>query len=114
MVTSAPRRLEMATVHIDLPQDKIVKFCARWKVTELALFGSVLRDDFRPDSDVDVLVRFGPDASWGLFEFMQMEEELAKTLGRPVDLVARAAVEESRNWIRRKQILDESHIVFAA
>ena len=114
MVTSAPIGPEMATIHIDLPQEKILEFCARWKVTELALFGSVLRDDFRPDSDVDVLVRFDPDAGWGLFEFMQMEEELAKTLGRPVDLVARAAVEASRNWIRRKQILDESHVVFAA
>jgi predicted nucleotidyltransferase len=104
----------MATIQIDLPQEKILEFCAKWKVTELALFGSVLRDDFRPESDVDVLVRFDPHASWGLFEFMQMEEELAKTLGRPVDLVARAAVEESRNWIRRKQILGESHVVFAA
>ena len=114
MVTSAPRGSEMATIHIDLPRDKILAFCAGWKVTELALFGSVLRDDFRSDSDVDVLVRFEPGAGWGLFEFMQMEEELAKTLGRPVDLVARAAVEESRNWIRRKQILDESTVVFAA
>jgi predicted nucleotidyltransferase len=104
----------MATVHIDLPREKILEICAKWKISELALFGSVLRDDFRPESDVDVLVRFDPGADWGLFEFMQIEEELAAALGRPVDLVARAAVEESRNWIRRKQILDESHVVFAA
>ncbi len=54
---------------IAIPQDKIADFCRRWKITEFALFGSVLRDDFRPDSDVDVLVTFAPDARWGLFPF---------------------------------------------
>jgi len=49
-----------------VPIDRIAEFCRRWKITELALFGSVLRDDFRPDSDVDVLVTFAPDAPWSL------------------------------------------------
>ena len=63
-------------VRIPIDQEKIAEFCQRWKITEFALFGSVLRDDFRPDSDVDVLVTFAPDAEWSLFDDVDMEEEL--------------------------------------
>jgi predicted nucleotidyltransferase len=70
------------------------------------LFGSVLRDDFRPDSDVDVLVTFAPEAEWSLFDHVTMEEELSSILGHKVDLVSRRAIERSRNWIRRKAILE--------
>jgi len=85
--------------------EKIAGFCQRWKITELSFFGSVLRDNFRPDSDVDILVTFAPDANWSLFDHVHMEEELSNMLGRKVDLVTRRAIERSANWIRRKAIL---------
>ncbi|MFB3132666.1 MAG: nucleotidyltransferase family protein, partial [Rhodothermales bacterium] len=71
--------------HLNVPQDEIDSFCQRWRVVELAVFGSVLREDFRPDSDVDVLVSFGPDARWSLFDFVTMQDELEALFGRPVD-----------------------------
>ncbi len=91
-------------LHLD--RERIADFCRRWKIRELSLFGSVLRDDFRPDSDVDVLVTFEDDARVGLFAHVQMEEELASIVGRKVDLVSRRAIERSENWIRRRAILD--------
>lgn len=88
-----------------LPKEQIAEFCARWKITEFALFGSILRDDFRPDSDVDVLVTFAPDAQWGLFKVVEMQQELESILDRDVDLIERKAIELSHNWLRRKEIL---------
>jgi predicted nucleotidyltransferase len=99
---------------IPIPREKIAEFCDRWKITELALFGSVLRDDFRPDSDVDVLVTFAPEAEWSLFDHMTMEEELSSILDRKVDLVSRRAIERSRNWIRRKAILEAAEPFYVA
>ena len=61
---------------IEIPKEKIADFCRKWKIVELSLFGSVLRDDFRPNSDVDLLVTFSPDAEWSLLDHMAMEEEL--------------------------------------
>jgi uncharacterized protein len=99
---------------ITLDQEKIVEFCQRWKITEFALFGSVLRDDFRPDSDVDVLATFASDADWSLFDHIDMQEELSHLLGRKVDLVSRRAIERSDNWIRRKGILNTAEQVYVA
>ena len=99
---------------IDLPMDKIADFCKRWKIRELALFGSVLRDDFRPDSDIDVLVTFEPDVRIGLFAFARIQRELADLLSRPVDLSTRESVEESPNAMRRKDILDSARTIYAA
>ena len=99
---------------IDIPRDQIADFCRRWKIAELALFGSVLRDDFRPDSDVDVLVTFATDAQWSLFDHVDMEDELKEILGRPVDLVNRRGIERSRNPFRRKAILESAQVVHAA
>ncbi len=101
-------------LRIDLPHDDIDAFCMRWKITELSLFGSVLRNDFRPDSDVDVLVRFAPDAGVSLYDLGRMERELEMILGRSVDLVSREAVEQSRNYLRRKAILGAAEIVYAS
>lgn len=95
-------------------KERIAAFCDRWQVAELALFGSVLRDDFRPDSDVDVLVTFKPQAELTLFDLVQMQQELEDIFGRAVDLVDRAAVEQSRNYIRRKAILRSLEIIHAA
>jgi hypothetical protein len=109
------------TLPIQLPQpvrdaiaSHIPEFCQRWKIEELYLFGSVLRDDFRPDSDIDVMVRFKVDAAWGLLEFVQMKHELETLLGREVDLVTKTSIEQSSNWIRRKEILDTAQVVYVA
>ena len=99
---------------IQLDADKIAEFCKRWKITEFALFGSILREDFRPDSDIDVLVRFAPGAGWSLFDHVSMQDELAEHFGRPVDLVSKKGVEQSLNYIRRKAILESAVVVYAA
>lgn len=88
--------------------DEIGPVCRKYRVRRLALFGSVLRGDFRPDSDVDLLVEFRPDAEPGLFEVVRMQDDLENLLGRKVDLVERAAVEASRNYLRRKAILESA------
>lgn len=100
--------------NISIERDRIEAFCRRWQVAELALFGSVLREDFRPDSDVDVLVRFLPEASHSLLDLVRMQEELEGILGRKVDPVEKSAIERSRNYIRRKAILSSLETVYAA
>ena len=102
------------TAHIAIPQDQIREFCQHWQITELALFGSVLRDDFRPDSDVDVLVRFEKGSRHTLFDLSRMQDELTRLFGRQADLVERTAVETSRNYIRRKAILESAEVLYAA
>lgn len=106
----------MATVrpHIRFENEKVADFCRRWRITELAFFGSVLRDDFGPESDVDVLVTFDPDARWTLFHVVDMQAELETIFGRDVDIVERRAVEKSRNYIRRKSILESTAAVYVA
>ena len=102
----------MTNVVID--RQRLEAFCQRWKIAELALFGSVLRDDFAAESDVDVLALFLPEATHGLFDLVRMQEELKEILGREVDLVERSAVEKSRNYIRRKSILDSAETIYEA
>ena len=104
----------MRGLHIDLPKEKIEAFCRKWKVIELCVFGSALRDDFQPDSDPDLLVAFAEDANRGLLEHVEMEEELSAVLGRKVDLVSRRAIEASENYIRRRHILNSAERVYAA
>lgn len=98
---------------IIIPRDQIAAFCQRWKISELGLFGSVLRDDFNADSDVDVLATFAPDARWSLFDLVQMEHELSTIFQRKVDLISRRAIEQSRNWLRRDTILNTVETVYA-
>lgn len=90
---------------------RITDFCRRWSVTELALFGSVVRDDFRPDSDVDVLVTFEPEAPWSLWDLSAMRQELAEIFGRDVDLVEKKGL---RNPFRRHAILSSQRLIYAA
>ncbi len=99
---------------IELPMQQIQEFCDRWQITEFALFGSVLRDDFRPDSDIDVLVTFAPTAKRGLSETLQMKDELQALLGRKVDFIVKAALDRSDNWLRRKNILESAQVIYAA
>ena len=96
---------------MEIPGDKISSFCRQWKVRELSLFGSALRDDFRPDSDVDILVSFFEDARWSLFDLINMADELGSVFGRPVDLVEKEAL---RNPFRRESILSTRKIIYAA
>ena len=98
--------------HLALPRHAIEAFCQRWKITELSLFGSVLRDDFRPDSDVDVLVSFDPESRWSLLDLARIQCELETILGRNVDLVTRSSVENSHNWIRREAILSTAQRIY--
>lgn len=101
----------MANPQLTVPPDRIAHFCRRWNVTELSFFGSVMREDFRPDSDVDVLVTFAPGADWSLLDLVTMQEELVTLLGRPVDLVEEAAL---RNPYRRSAIRRSKHVLYAA
>jgi predicted nucleotidyltransferase len=100
--------------NINLPQNQLAEFCRRWLISELAFFGSVLRDDFQSDSDLDVLVNFEPDANWSLLDHSKMEQELAELLGRQIDLFSKRAVERSHNWIRRQEILNTAEVVYAS
>lgn len=100
--------------HIDIPSDRIAAFCRRWQVTHLALFGSVLRDDFGPNSDVDVLIDFGEGARHSLFDLTDMELELREIFGREVDLVSRRGVEASRNYLRRNSILQSAQVIYGS
>ncbi len=99
---------------IELDSQAMRDFCARWKLTELSVFGSILRDDFRPDSDVDILVDFGADAEWSLFDVMEMREELCNILGREVDLIDRVGLESSQNRYLKKEIFSTLEQVIAS
>jgi predicted nucleotidyltransferase len=102
-----------AAARLAIDPDDVSGYCRRWKITGLAIFGSVLRPDFRPDSDIDVLVTFANDAEWSLIDHVEMELELAGIVGRKVDLVSRRALERSDNWIRRDAILQTAESLFA-
>jgi predicted nucleotidyltransferase len=95
-------------MHIN--KERIAQFCRRWKVAELSLFGSVLRENFSPNSDIDVLVSFEPDIPWSLFDWLDMKEELSRILGREVDLVETSGL---RNPFRRQEILNNREIIYA-
>ena len=94
-----------------IPRKKIAAFCEHWGVTEFSLFGSVLRDDFRPKSDIDVMLVIKPDAPIGLFELAEMKVELQELFKRPVDLVEKDGL---RNPYRRKEILRTAQVIYAA
>ncbi len=96
---------------ITIDRARIEEFCHKWRVKELAIFGSALREDFGPESDVDVLVVFQEDAEWDLFDHMHAEEELQQLFGRKVDLVEK---ETLRNPFRRHHILANHEVIYAA
>jgi predicted nucleotidyltransferase len=104
----------MSQIRLTIDHEQLRAFCARWQVVELALFGSVLRDDFGPDSDVDVMVRFAPNAPWSLTSWLAMQHELEVIFQRNVDLVERAAIEHSDNRFRKREILATAVLVDVA
>lgn len=97
--------------HVEVPGERLAELCRRWGIAELALFGSVLREDFGPESDVDLLVVFAPDAPRGLEAREAMEAELSALFGRRVEVVEKSAV---RNPFRRHEILRTHRVVYAA
>lgn len=98
---------------LGITPEQLAGFCDRWQVAELAVFGSILRDDFHAGSDIDVLVSYQPTAQRGLFEKMHMKEELEALCDRPVDLISKRAIECSQNWIRRKNILESAEVIYS-
>ena len=100
----------MVSRNVDIPRSEIETFCRKWKIRELSLFGSVLREDFRPDSDIDVLVSFEPNDPWDLFHLVEMRDELIALFGRDVDLVEKEGL---RNPFRRRTILDTREVIYA-
>jgi predicted nucleotidyltransferase len=97
-----------------LDRNRIAGYCRQWKIAEFSLFGSVLREDFSAESDVDVLVTFSGDAQWSLFDHIDMQDELGVLLGRKVDLVTRRAVERSKNRTLRNAILESAEPFYVA
>ncbi len=99
---------------LGVTDEQIAAYCRKWAIVRFELFGSALRDDFRPESDIDVLVTFEPRANWTFRDDLTMEVELVLLFGRPVDLVERQLVEKSPNWVRRRHILESARPVYAA
>ena len=99
---------------ISIPRTEIAAFCQRWNVVEFALFGSVLRDDFAPDSDIDVLLTFAPGQVYTFMDLTAIEAELRAIFGRRVDVVDKDAVRASPNYIRRRAILSAAEVIYAA
>jgi predicted nucleotidyltransferase len=95
-----------------ISEEQIVAFCRKWGIRELAVFGSVLRPDFGPESDIDFLVTFreGRKPEWP--RFLDMQEELSALVGRPADIVDRRNVERSENYIKRKHILQSAQVLY--
>jgi uncharacterized protein len=99
---------------ISLPIEKLQLFCQHWQIQELAVFGSVLREDFQLNkSDVDFLAVFERSSHWSLLDRVRMESELEVMLARPVDLLDREEVEQSPNWLRRQSILESAKVIYA-
>lgn len=103
---------ETVRLRLGLAEGELAAFCQRWRIVELSLFGSALREDFQLDSDIDLLATFAPEAGWSLIDHVAMEQELAALLGRKADVLTRRSVEASRNWLLRKNILASAEVIY--
>ena len=97
---------------LNIQPTQLEKVCQQWQIVEMSLFGSVLRDDFNAKSDIDILVSFADDAKVTFFDLELIEEQLSKLFNRPVDVVTKRAIEQSHNWIRQKNILENSRVIY--
>ncbi|MFZ1398778.1 MAG: nucleotidyltransferase domain-containing protein [Candidatus Promineifilaceae bacterium] len=104
----------MNKLQLDVSASEIAAFCQKWRIQEFALSSSAVREDFHPNSDIDILVTFKPEAQWTLFGHVDMQDELKKLFGREVDLVSRKGIERSQNHIRRQEIIDSARVMYAA
>jgi len=98
--------------NISIPMDKIDQFCQKWSIVELSLFGSVIRDDFRPDSDIDILVKFADHAKITLFDLTDIKDELTKIFARKIDLISKKGIEASRNYLRKTRIINSAKVIY--
>ncbi len=112
--TMPAKTLKEPPQNFPLTQKEVVKFCQKWQVTEFALFGSILSDDFTANSDVDVLITFAPQSRRSLFDLVQMRTELKQLLGRKVDVLTRKSVEQSHNWLRKQNILNSARVIYVS
>ena len=103
--------MALSTAKRKIPKERLSEFCRKWKITELGIFGSFLRDDFHDESDIDVLVSFSPDSQWSLFHLIDMQGELSELMGREVDIVEKEAL---KNPFRRKEILNNVEVLYEA
>ncbi|MEO1621586.1 MAG: nucleotidyltransferase domain-containing protein [Cyanobacteria bacterium J06632_3] len=97
---------------VGLTEAKLDSFCQKWGIESVALFGSVLRQDFNANSDIDLLVSFMPDAKQGLLTLVEMKFALEALLNRTADIVVRQSIEESENWIRKQEILSTAKLIY--
>lgn len=114
MVKSLNYLDKLVSKRLGVPPSQIAQVCQQWKITELAVFGSALREDFNPESDLDLLVTFAPDAQVTLFDLEAIEQQLKALCGREVDVVSKRAIERSHNWIRRQNILEQAQVMYVA
>jgi uncharacterized protein len=106
--------LNVSKARLGVSAEALSQFCHRWHITEMALFGSVLRDDFSAESDIDLLVSFDPAFRRGLAEMIEMQSQIQQLLGRDVDLIVRRALERSENVSRRDRILNSAQVIYVA
>lgn len=104
----------MTLQNLELPMSQIKELCDRWQIVEFALFGSVLREDFRSDSDIDVMITFAPNARRGLLTLARIKRELEELLGREVDILTKQSIEQSHNSIRKHNILQSAQVIYVA
>lgn len=104
----------MLNPQVALPREELAAFCRKNGIVRLAVFGSALRDDFGPESDIDVLGDFDRSRRPSLLDVVEIENELSELLGRDVDMLTRASVERSRNYIRRRSVLESTEVVYEA
>ena len=91
---------------------QLTELCQRRHVAELALFGSILRNDFHANSDIDILIIFQPDVKVSLLDLVDMQYELEDITDRKIDLLTKKSVIDSPNWIRRKEILSTTKVIY--
>ncbi len=97
-----------------LTDQQLTEFCQKWSIIELALFGSILGQDFSPDSDIDILITFDPQAKRSLFDLIHLKDELEQRLGRNVDVLTKKSVEQNHNWLRKRNILNTAQVIYVS
>jgi predicted nucleotidyltransferase len=113
LLTNSLRTVIEMKLNLDPPLlEQIELFCRRWRIRSLAVFGSVLGDDFGPESDIDILVTLSPHTGWGLLDHVQMTLDLTDIFNRKVDLITRRGLENSGNWLRRDEILKTARVIY--
>lgn len=105
-------KIETLYQRLGITPSQLLEFCQSANITEFALFGSILRDDFQPDSDIDILITFAPKSKVSLFDLVGLAYQLEDWLHRDVDLVEKQAVEQDRNWLRRRDILHNAQVIY--